>query len=391
PTRLLDLGSGPLATVRLIKTSSTPLLGPYVTLSYCRGSAPTVKLTTATLATFMTLLSARTLPATFRDAIEVTRHLGIRYLWIDSPCIIQDSADDWTAESSAMGCVYQNGLFNIAATASNDSGGGLFSVDRDPRTVCPAVAMSNWDYCISSTYTVSRKNIWKDGVSDAVLNTRGWVLQEQFLSPRILHFGVDRMYWECRELEACETFPRGLPQAAHREGRPLTGRADGKGIHLELRPPWEQSLIVKGLNFRDDDGELSPPWQKLPTFKHYRVWRAIVETYSRTHLSHAKDKLVAISGLAREARRVLNDDYLAGLWRKHLAWERSHSRPSAYRCPTRSWAPIDGEITQITEPTTFSSSTSLKLTLASPVMMTQVSQRRFCSPSGLTIPHLARI
>lgn len=46
------------------------------------------------------------LPLTFRHAITVTLLLGIKYLWIDSLCIIQDSTSDWEAESAKMGDYY---------------------------------------------------------------------------------------------------------------------------------------------------------------------------------------------------------------------------------------------------------------------------------------------
>ncbi|KAH7370060.1 hypothetical protein BKA65DRAFT_386907, partial [Rhexocercosporidium sp. MPI-PUGE-AT-0058] len=43
-----------------------------------------------------------TLPATFRDAVVITRLLGVKYLWIDSLCIIQDQLSDWEHESAKM-------------------------------------------------------------------------------------------------------------------------------------------------------------------------------------------------------------------------------------------------------------------------------------------------
>lgn len=280
----------------------------------------------------MTRLPESELPRTFRDVIEVARRLGIRYLWIDSLCIVQDSAEDWSAESSVMGRVYRNALCNIAATASADSQGGLF-VDRDARMVCPAVIVSQWSDCPPSTYQISKRHVWEDGVSDAVLNTRGWVLQERFSAPRIMHFAADQIYWECFELQACEAFPRGLPSMVRRHG---------------------VTLPMKELNITNGGKELRPFWQRpaLPMFDGYRVWNEIVEAYTCTRLTKSKDKLVAISALAKEARRALNDDYLAGLWRRHLGWELgwqvseedSHSRPSDYRCPSWSWASVDGKI-----------------------------------------------
>jgi hypothetical protein len=58
------------------------------------------------------------LPKTFRDAVVVTRRLGIPFLWIDSLCIIQDSPEDWATESSSMRLVYKNCLVNITATVA---------------------------------------------------------------------------------------------------------------------------------------------------------------------------------------------------------------------------------------------------------------------------------
>ncbi|KAK4032004.1 hypothetical protein C8A01DRAFT_51101 [Parachaetomium inaequale] len=48
------------------------------------------------------------LPATFRDACYIARRLDIRYLWIDSLCIIQDSPSDWELEASRIASVYRN-------------------------------------------------------------------------------------------------------------------------------------------------------------------------------------------------------------------------------------------------------------------------------------------
>jgi hypothetical protein len=46
------------------------------------------------------------LPRTFQDAIQVTRELGIKYIWIDSLCIIQDDPVGWEQESKRMHGIY---------------------------------------------------------------------------------------------------------------------------------------------------------------------------------------------------------------------------------------------------------------------------------------------
>ena len=43
------------------------------------------------------------LPKTYRDALAVVASVGMRYIWIDSLCIIQDDENDWKQQSSVMG------------------------------------------------------------------------------------------------------------------------------------------------------------------------------------------------------------------------------------------------------------------------------------------------
>lgn len=66
------------------------------------------------------------LPPTFQDAIALARSLGVRYIWIDSLCIIQDNTTDWKVEASKVAQVYEGSYLNIAATSSSSSAGGLF-------------------------------------------------------------------------------------------------------------------------------------------------------------------------------------------------------------------------------------------------------------------------
>ena len=61
------------------------------------------------------------LPKTFRDAVIITRKLDVRYLCIDSLCIVQDDMQDWQTESAVMANVFQNSLVTIAASASPDN------------------------------------------------------------------------------------------------------------------------------------------------------------------------------------------------------------------------------------------------------------------------------
>ena len=64
---------------------------------------------------------------TFKDAIDVTRALGVQYLWIDSLCIIQDSESAWLCESTLMSDIYRYSYCNIAAAYASSDNVGLFN------------------------------------------------------------------------------------------------------------------------------------------------------------------------------------------------------------------------------------------------------------------------
>jgi hypothetical protein len=77
------------------------------------------------------------LPKTFQDAIEINRHLKVRYLWIDALCIIQPTADDigdWEEEIPLKGKVYRNSTCTIAASGAQTSNGGCFTGFNGPRS-----------------------------------------------------------------------------------------------------------------------------------------------------------------------------------------------------------------------------------------------------------------
>ncbi|KAH7085583.1 heterokaryon incompatibility protein-domain-containing protein, partial [Paraphoma chrysanthemicola] len=74
------------------------------------------------------------LPKTFRDAVEITRAIGLRYLWVDSLCIVQDSKTDWATHVEAMASIYETAHITLAAGASGDDDGGFFAVPPENYT-----------------------------------------------------------------------------------------------------------------------------------------------------------------------------------------------------------------------------------------------------------------
>ena len=91
---MVDVGSSDADT--RLHISHTGEKSNYVALSHCWGGVVPIMTTTSTIGEFVRRLPSE-MPKTFADAIAVTRTMGQRYLWIDSLCILQDSADDWVA------------------------------------------------------------------------------------------------------------------------------------------------------------------------------------------------------------------------------------------------------------------------------------------------------
>ena len=140
PRRLIHVGKfASESIVKLIESSDLPASSfdrRYITLSHCWGATAGLKLTSAAYMDFVNGLELHTLPKTFRDAITLTRYLGIDYIWIDCMCIIQHSLSDWESESYKMGQIYRGSFLNIGANAYCNSNGGLFQ-QRDPYSVTP--------------------------------------------------------------------------------------------------------------------------------------------------------------------------------------------------------------------------------------------------------------
>ena len=68
------------------------------------------------------------LSKTIQDAVIVARRLNIRYLWIDSLCIVKDDADDWERQSAKIASIYGNAYITISASGATDGDAGIFSI-----------------------------------------------------------------------------------------------------------------------------------------------------------------------------------------------------------------------------------------------------------------------
>ncbi|KAF2648425.1 HET-domain-containing protein [Lophiostoma macrostomum CBS 122681] len=261
--RIIDVGLDDTDNVRLALTNDTR--GRYCALSHCWGPVdkrPTC-VTRANEDSFFAGIEVGGLSRTFQDAILVTRGLGIRYLWIDSLCIVQDDVAHWRQESARMGSIYENAFLRIAASGATNSTEGLFQRNLDRKTSekrPPTIDLrqKNSKQALIH-FRAARENTNGDHISP--LARRAWVFQESRLSRRTIFFNRPGITWECR---ACRMNERN---------------------HTDT----------------------------VPRSQMYS-WTKHVEDYSDCVLTYESDRLIALEGLASELGKLRPDTYHLGTW-----------------------------------------------------------------------------
>lgn len=134
-----------------------------------------------------------TILGSIRDAIIVCRNLGIRYLWVDSLCIIQDDIEDVEAQISNMAQTYSKAYVTIVAAHGSDANAGLPGVQPSSRKVFQPTFTLGHDTFILAQHsrTVMLEN--------SKWITRRWTYQEQALSTRLLVFTERQASFFCHK------------------------------------------------------------------------------------------------------------------------------------------------------------------------------------------------
>jgi len=145
------------------------------------------------------------LPATFRDAINVVRVLNIQYLWIDALCIIQDDDFDKAIEMARMDQIYQDAFVTIAAANSFNCSASFLEFFL-PNSAPDVYRFAKMNFPCEDGKLGSISLEPDSGNYEPPsepINQRGWALQERLLSPRVLTFGSQQMYWQCQSGLQC--------------------------------------------------------------------------------------------------------------------------------------------------------------------------------------------
>lgn len=343
PTRLLDTGElNDPSTIRLVLCDPQGQQYRYMALSHCWGLASTsvkdlISTTAGNLPSRLEGFPLENMPQTFQDAIYVTKRLGARYIWIDSLCIIQDSAKDWEKESAVMDKVYSFAYATIVAAKAKNPSEGLFQNRDDIPTAVSIDSVKGCQvgYKAGSVLDISLHPVLPTTralIQSGPLATRGWALQERQLSRRLVHFTTHQVLWECSCSIASEIYPEGGFGGPHFDFAVRSARETGPS----------QTRVLKRRHLM---GEIMTD----PIY----FWTKIVEDFTRRKFTFSQDRLSALSGM-NAAISASSNNYLAGLWRPSLLptlfWEVSKrstlppTRPEQYLAPSWSWASVEGAV-----------------------------------------------
>jgi hypothetical protein len=343
PTRLVEIvGNG---MIRLVE--HMPSAQMYAALSHRWSQDEASKTTSLNLADRLFPFRTDQLSLTIHDSVKSAQSLGYRYMWIDVLCIIQDSEQDWLHEAAEMRHVYSNAVITIAAECADEKTAGVgmssprglnasrpfplhelerYTDEKLEHLFRSVEEPDDQRWCI---FPNTGENQYANRTK-GVLDTRGWILQEQLLSPRILYYGHEQLHWDCISQSASEISPVGVSL--------LDDANSGE--------TWAFRLIRRTIAGKGDPGILA----KLIA----DVWIYVVENYSARALTKPSDKLIALQGVIAALEGVLNLPSVAGMWQqdlwKQLLWwsagppiYESYQSPP-FPAPTWSWLSAKGAV-----------------------------------------------
>ncbi|KAF2964618.1 hypothetical protein GQX73_g8957 [Xylaria multiplex] len=332
PTRLIDVEEKGQQYVHLLETQHSQISQVqylrYIALSHPWGNTDNLShycTTRENIAHHKAAIDIDVLPRTFKDAIHTTRKLGVRYLWIDSLCIVQGEGGDFEEEVKYMETVFSSAYCVIAATCASGMFSGFLN-SREEREVVELERPGD-----SPLYVCEFIDDFQGDVIDGPLNKRGWVLQERALARRTIYFAKKQTYWECGEGVRCETLAR------------------------MKKPFFSNQAAFLG------DPEFPKVAAGSPKGGQIRLYELLYTRYSTLQFTKSCDRPLAIAGLEQRLIRAFKTDGGYGVFARYfgrgLLWQRDVAsapqvmkpiqfpKSQKYKVPSWSWMAYEGAIT----------------------------------------------
>ncbi|EED12097.1 hypothetical protein TSTA_001680 [Talaromyces stipitatus ATCC 10500] len=216
-------------------------------------------------------------PKALRQSVRLVSRLGIRYIWIDCICIIQDSSHSWNLNARAMHLIYGNSTLTICAADGENAETGLLAIDKKHSTD-QKIAKCAPDVHLVLHYPP------ETSIETSVWNQRAWTFQERLLSRRCLIFTGGQVYFQCRSTSMSED---------------IFADKKGEGWSLDLN---------------------GAPLQTLTQLSHRGLWFYCncVRLYTNRSLYEPFDILAAFSGMCRLMEETFRSPFIFGLPTSHF-------------------------------------------------------------------------
>ncbi|PMD29672.1 HET-domain-containing protein [Hyaloscypha variabilis F] len=174
-----------------------PIKCRYLALSYVWGTRKTGRLVLtshneeALMKPAALTENRASIPNTIWDAITVVRKLGENYLWVDSLCLVQDDPIEIEQCVAIMDLFYEMATLTIVAADGDDAWAGLGGVEPTPRQTNRLVREIVPGLHMTTTTDMGAL------LSRSTYGARGWTMQEQVISRRLLVFVGGQIYFKC--------------------------------------------------------------------------------------------------------------------------------------------------------------------------------------------------
>jgi hypothetical protein len=340
-----------LASLRVVDTAENRICeidahSRYACLSYVWGKGSQTQYTAAMKSILEApqglMAGSVRLPQTILDAMEVTRQIGLRYLWIDALCILQDSQEDKAKVISQMHGIYSNATLTIVASTNAGPSDGLAGVGPVPRSQ-PQISEKLQGITVGVAFHDARKPHVE--IENSVWNSRAWTFQERLVSRRLVYFTESQMTFACPHAATRFEDTVSVPNIGYRptpinDQTKYTSRANDLLLHVWCDPTQaaypnkafvtDYGTVVwqtadpdnpDGVSAADppiyQTGEAPPISStgvlQLEGHTLWDVYRQVVSDYTKRKMTWASDAVNAFTAIGELIRRGTNTKYWHGI------------------------------------------------------------------------------
>ncbi|PMD45943.1 HET-domain-containing protein [Hyaloscypha variabilis F] len=257
--------------------------------------------------------------ATIHEAMQVTKEMKCRYLWVDALCIVQDDEESKPFQIEHMDAIYRQAILTIVAGDCLSAKDKIYGLGSNPRETI----QRTYSYRPGLTLTANEAT-YGDIEVEVMLSewaSRAWTFQERILSRRLLIFVNSTVHWSCSCLRWSE--------AEHNPSE-------------ERPPPW---VYYNDPIFHDSPTLYMKRLQLPGEYSINFVWQNVVKTFTTLTLTYERDVLLAIAGLESYIAQYFDTSYIFGHPQKNfldfLIWLprfEGARRRNAIGIPSWSWA-----------------------------------------------------